>query len=79
MINAGIQDHDIVIIKKAETCNNGQIVVALVDDNEVTLKRFRRAGSKIILEPENDTHEPRVLDPDRVKVQGHLISLFRQY
>jgi len=79
MVNAGIFDQDIVIIRKGETADNGHIVVALVDDSEVTLKRFRRSGSMIILEPENDQHEPRVLDPDRVKVQGHLVSLLRQY
>ena len=79
MVNAGIHDQDIVIIRKAENAENGRIVVALVDDSEVTLKRFRRSGSMIILEPENESHEPRVLEPDRVKVQGHLVSLLRQY
>lgn len=79
MINAGINDHDIVIIKKTDTAENGAIVVALVDDAEVTLKRFRKSGNKIILEPENDTYEPQVYDPDRVKIQGRLISLFRTY
>ncbi len=79
MINAGINDHDIVIIKKTETAENGTIVVALVDDAEVTLKRFRKSGSKIILEPENDNYEPQIFDPERVKIQGQLISLFRTY
>lgn len=79
MINAGIQDDDIVIIKKAENAENGAIVVALIDEEEVTLKRFRRSGSKIILEPENDKYEPRVLDPERVRIQGRLVSLFRTY
>lgn len=79
MINAGIHDGDIVVIRRTDTAHNGEIVVALVDDSEVTLKRFRRSGNKIILEPENDMHEPRVLDPERVKVQGQLISLFRSY
>ncbi|HEY8189849.1 MAG TPA: transcriptional repressor LexA, partial [Micavibrio sp.] len=79
MIKAGINDGDIVIIRRADTANNGAIVVALVDDSEVTLKRFRRSGSKIILEPENDAYEPQVLDPERVKIQGHLVSLMRTY
>ena len=79
MINAGINDHDIVIIKKTETAENGTIVVALVDDAEVTLKRFRKSGNKIILEPENDNYEPQIFDPERVKIQGKLISLFRTY
>lgn len=79
MINAGIHDHDIVIIRKADSAENGKIVVALVDGEEVTLKRFRRSGSKIILEPENEAYEPQVLDPERVKIQGHLVSLMRTY
>ena len=79
MINAGINDGDIVIIRKEETARNGDIVVALIDDAEVTLKRFRRSGNKIILEPENDSYEPRVLEPERVQVQGHLAGLYRTY
>lgn len=79
MINAGINDHDIVIIKKTDSAENGAIVVALVDDEEVTLKRFRKSGNKVILEPENDNHEPQIYDPNRVKIQGKLISLFRTY
>lgn len=79
MINAGIHDKDIVVIKKADTAHNGEIVVALVDGLEVTLKRFRKSGNRIILEPENDMHEPRVLEPDRVIIQGKLASLMRQY
>ena len=79
MINAGIHDHDTVIIKRCDTANNGEIIVALVDDLEVTLKRLRRAGNKIVLEPENEAHEPRILDPDRVKIQGKLVSLLRTY
>jgi repressor LexA len=79
MIKAGINDGDTVIIKKAETAENGAIVVALVDGEEVTLKRFRRSGSKIILEPENDAYEPRVLEPGRVKIQGKLAGLYRTY
>ncbi len=79
MINAGIHDHDTVIIRRCDTANNGDIVVALVDDLEVTLKRLRRAGNKIVLEPENDAHEPRILEPERVKIQGILASLMRTY
>ena len=79
MINAGINDGDTVIIQKCDTAENGTIVVALVDDHEATLKRIRRSGNKIILEPENDDYEPRVLEPERVKVQGRLVSLMRTY
>ena len=79
MINAGINNKDTVIIKRCETAENGTIVVALVDGEEVTLKRLRRAGRKIVLEPENDEHEPRVLEPNRVKIQGKLVGLMRTY
>lgn len=79
MVKAGIHDGDTVIIRKSETAHNGDIVVALVDGEEVTLKRYRRAGNKVILEPENDEYEPRVLAPERVQVQGHLVSLMRTY
>jgi repressor LexA len=77
MINAGIHDGDTVIIQKCDTAENGTIIVALVDGEEVTLKRLRRAGGKIVLEPENDDYEPRILDPNRVKIQGRLVSLMR--
>lgn len=79
MIKAGINDGDTVIIRDTNTAENGTIVVALIDDSEVTLKRFRRSGNKIILEPENDAYEPRVLEPERVKIQGRLVSLMRTY
>lgn len=79
MVNAGIHDQDTVIIRRCETAENGEIIVALVDDLEVTLKRLRRAGGKIVLEPENEAYEPRVLSPDRVKIQGKLASLMRTY
>jgi len=79
MINAGIHDGDTVIIQKCETANNGEIIVALVDDHEATLKRLRKAGGKIVLEPENDDYEPQILDPHRVKIQGRLVSLMRTY
>lgn len=79
MINAGINDGDTVIIRRSERAENGAIVVALIDDSEVTLKRFRRSGNKVILEPENDAYEPRVLEPERVQIQGHLAGLMRTY
>jgi repressor LexA len=79
MINAGIHDRDTVVIQRCDTAENGTIVVALVDDAEVTLKRLRRAGNKIVLEPENDAHEPRVLETHRVKIQGRLAGLMRRY
>jgi len=79
MIKAGINNHDTVIIKRCETAENGTIIVALVDDEEVTLKRLRRAGNKIVLEPENDAYEPQIFEPHRVKIQGRLVSLMRRY
>lgn len=79
MINAGIHNHDTVIIQRCDTAENGAIVVALIDDLEVTLKRLRRAGSKIVLEPENDAYEPRILEPNRVKIQGKIAGLLRSY
>jgi repressor LexA len=79
MIKAGINDQDLVIISRCDTAENGTIVVALVDGEEVTLKRLRRAGNKIVLEPENDSYEPRVLEPGRVKIQGRLVGLMRTY
>ncbi len=79
MINAGIHDCDTVIIRRCDSAENGEIVVALIDDLEVTLKRLRRAGNKIVLEPENDAYEPRILEPERVKIQGKLASLLRTY
>lgn len=79
MINAGIHDKDTVIIQRCDSAENGTIIVALIDDLEVTLKRLRRAGNKIVLEPENDDYEPRILEPERVKIQGRLASLLRTY
>ena len=79
MIEAGILDGDTVIIRKADTAENGQIVVALVDDNEVTLKRLRRRGASIALEPCNERHETRIFPADRVKVQGRIVALMRTY
>lgn len=79
MVNAGIHDRDTVIIKRCDTAENGAIIVALVDGEEVTLKRLRRAGTKIVLEPENEAYEPQILSPDRVQIQGRLVSLLRTY
>lgn len=79
MIKAGINDGDTVIIQKCDDAPDGTIVVALVDGEEVTLKRILRKGGKVILVPENDDYEERVLDPDRVRVQGKLVSLMRTY
>jgi repressor LexA len=79
MIEAGILDGDIVLIKRCDTAENGTIVVALVDDNEATLKRLRRKGASIALEPANQKYETRIFGPDRVKVQGRLVGLLRQY
>nr|WP_294510038.1 transcriptional repressor LexA [uncultured Rhodopila sp.] len=79
MIEAGILDGDTVIILKGDSAENGQIVVALVDDAEVTLKRLRRKGNSIALEPCNERYETRIFPPDRVKVQGRIVALMRKY
>ena len=79
MIEAGIFDGDVAIVERCETADNGAIVVALVDDNEVTLKRLRRKRDSIALEPANSTFETRIFGPDRVKVQGRLVGLIRRY
>ncbi|BCW89427.1 LexA repressor [Alphaproteobacteria bacterium SO-S41] len=79
MINAGILDGDTVIIRKADTATNGDIVVALVDDAEATLKRIRRKGETVALEAANPAYETRIYGPDRVKVQGKLVGLLRHY
>ncbi|MFN0044637.1 MAG: transcriptional repressor LexA [Alphaproteobacteria bacterium] len=79
MIDAGIHDGDTVVIERAETAENGAIVVALVDENEVTLKRLRRKGDSIALEPANKRYETRIFGPDQVKVQGKLVGLVRKY
>ncbi len=79
MIEAGILDGDTVIIRRGDTAENGAIVVALVDDNEVTLKRLRRRGNSIALEAANPRYETRIFGPDRVKVQGRLVALLRKY
>src|SRR5271167_3446189 len=79
MIEAGILDGDTVIIERGDTAENGAVVVALVDKEEVTLKRLRRRGASIALEPANKTHETRIFGPDRVEVQGRLVGLLRRY
>ncbi len=79
MIDAGILDGDTVLIQRCETAENGTIVVAIIDDNEVTLKRLRRRGDSIALEPANKDYETRIFGPDRVKVQGRLVGLIRHY
>jgi repressor LexA len=79
MIDAGILDGDIVLIRRTETADTGDIVVALIDDEEATLKRFRRRGASIALEPANSSHEVRILPPNRVRIQGKLVGLFRRY
>ena len=79
MVDAGIYDGDTVIIERGDTADNGAIVVALVDNEEVTLKRLRRRGASIALEPANQTYETRIFGPDRVKVQGRLVGLIRRY
>jgi len=79
MIEAGILDGDMALIRKSDTADTGDIVVALIDDEEATLKRFRRRGASIALEPANTAYEVRILPPNRVRIQGKLIGLFRRY
>lgn len=79
MIEEGILDGDVVVIRRGDTADNGDIVVALVDDEEATLKRLRRKGGSIALEAANPAYETRIFGPDRVKVQGRLVGLLRRY
>ncbi|WP_095589797.1 transcriptional repressor LexA [Actibacterium ureilyticum] len=79
MIDAGINDGDVVVIREQTTAENGEIVVALVEGHEATLKRFRRKGEMIALEAANPAYETRVLPSDKVKVQGRLVGLIRNY
>ena len=79
MIEAGILDGDTVVIRRGETADNGDIVVALIDDEEATLKRLRRKGASIALEAANPAYETRIFGPDRVRIQGKLAALFRRY
>ena len=79
MIEAGISEGDTVIVKKTDTADNGKIVVALIDDHEAMLKRIRRKGKTIALESANRNYETKIFGPDRVKVQGVLVSLYRNF
>ena len=79
MIDAGIFDGDTVLIKRADSADNGEIVVALVDEEEATLKRLRKRGGSVALEAANPSYETRIFGPDRVKIQGKLVALFRRY
>ncbi len=79
MIEAGIFDGDTVVIHKQDTAATGEIIVALVDDEEATLKRLRRRGNSVALEAANPAYETRIFPPDRVKVQGRLVGLLRKY
>jgi repressor LexA len=79
MIDAGILDGDTIILKKQDTANTGDIVVALIDDEEATLKRLRRKGASIALEAANPAYETRIFGPDRIRIQGRLTGLLRKY
>jgi len=79
MVDAGILDGDLALIQRNDSADTGDIVVALIDDEEATLKRFRRRGASIALEPANTSYEVRILPPNRVKIQGKLIGLYRKY
>ncbi len=79
MIEAGIFDNDMVIIRKQDTAETGDIVVALIDDEEATLKRLRKRGASLALEAANPAYETRIFGPDRVRIQGKLVSLLRKY
>jgi repressor LexA len=78
MIEAGILDGDIALLKRSDAADTGDIVVALIDDEEATLKRFRRRGASIALEPANTAYEVRILPPNRVRIQGKLVGRFRR-
>ena len=79
MIEAGILDGDTVVIRKQDSADTGDIVVALIDDEEATLKRLRKRGASIALEAANPAYETRIFGPDRVRIQGKLVSLLRKY
>ena len=79
MIDAGILEGDLVVIRKSDTADTGDIVVALIDDEEATLKRLRRKGASIALEAANPAYETRIFGPDRVRIQGRLVGLMRKY
>jgi repressor LexA len=79
MVEAGILDGDLALIRKTDSANTGEIVVALIDDEEATLKRLRRKGASVALEAANPAYETRIFGPDRVRIQGKLVGLFRRY
>ncbi|MBN9039947.1 MAG: repressor LexA [Rhizobiales bacterium 62-47] len=79
MVDAGILDGDMALIQRNDSADTGDIVVALIDEEEATLKRFRRRGASIALEPANTAYEVRILPPNRVRIQGKLIGLYRRY
>ena len=79
MVEAGINDGDIVVIRETQTATNGDIVVALIDNNEATLKRFFHRGSLIALEAANSAYETRLISQEKVKIQGRLVGLMRTY
>ncbi len=79
MIEAGIHDGDTVLVRRGDTATAGDIVVALIDEEEATLKTFRRKGEAIVLEAANPAYEPRELHPAQVRVQGKLVGLLRRY
>jgi repressor LexA len=79
MIEAGILDGDLVVLRRTDTADSGDIVVALVDDEEATLKRLRRRGASVALEAANPSYETRIFGPDRVRIQGRLVGLIRRY
>jgi repressor LexA len=79
MVEAGILEGDMALIRRTESADTGDIVVALIDDEEATLKRFRRRGASIALEPANTSYEVRILPPTRVRIQGKMVGLFRRY
>ncbi|HVV32207.1 MAG TPA: transcriptional repressor LexA [Vitreimonas sp.] len=79
MIGAGILDGDVVIIRRSENADSGDIVVALIDNEEATLKRLRKRGNSIALEAANPAYETRIFGPDRVRIQGKLVAMIRRY
>jgi repressor LexA len=79
MIEAGIHENDTVVIRKQDSAETGDIVVALIDGEEATLKRLRKRGASIALEAANPAYETRIFGPDRIKIQGKLVSLLRRY
>jgi repressor LexA len=79
MVEAGIHDGDLAVIQRCEDAENGSVVVALVEDREVTLKRLRRRGASIALEPANPSYEIRIFGPNQVRIQGRLVGLLRRY